>query len=226
VVNLVSVKGYQNNLATYYDIPTGSGEQIRSVGVGRASEIKVKFSERADGATPTNITNAITIRGISTANYVKDGYVSSTLTREISWGLHSVSHPNKFQWVDGGGKTHSGDAITITLDTTKLIKPTANTQLDGNFATNPSTLGATGTSTLPSGDGAAGNNLVLRFVILPGDFNRDNKVDLNDFGIIQANFGTGTTYAQGDADGDGDVDLSDFGIFQANNGINWTTFPY
>jgi hypothetical protein len=65
---------------------------------------------------------------------------------------------------------------------------------------------------------------VFRLVTLPADFNLDNKVNLTDFGILQANFGAGTTRAQGDADGDGDVDLSDFGILQSSMGIDWTTF--
>jgi hypothetical protein len=117
--------------------------------------------------------------------------------------------------------------VTITLDATKLTKPAANTQLDGNFPTNPTTLTQTGTSVLPSGDGAAGQNLVFRFVILPGDFNRDNKVDLTDHSILQSHFGlTGVTPDQGDANGDGTVDLNDFNLMKANLGINWQTFPY
>jgi hypothetical protein len=51
-----------------------------------------------------------------------------------------------------------------------------------------------------------------------GDVNQDGKVDLDDFGILKSNFGTGTTPAQGDVNNDGKVDLSDFGILKGNFG--------
>ena len=52
----------------------------------------------------------------------------------------------------------------------------------------------------------------------PGDANADGKVDLTDFGILKANFGSGTTAAQGDFNGDAKVDLTDFGILKDNFG--------
>jgi hypothetical protein len=59
----------------------------------------------------------------------------------------------------------------------------------------------------------------LRIVdLLTGDANADGKVDLNDFGILKANFGTGTTRAQGDFNGDAKVDLTDFGLLKENFG--------
>ncbi|MFO0898682.1 MAG: hypothetical protein U0836_14760 [Pirellulales bacterium] len=54
--------------------------------------------------------------------------------------------------------------------------------------------------------------------LLPGDANGDGHVDLNDFGTLKANFGTGQTRAQGDFNGDAKVDLNDFGILKANFG--------
>jgi hypothetical protein len=59
----------------------------------------------------------------------------------------------------------------------------------------------------------------LRIVdLLMGDANGDGKVDLNDFGILKDNFGTGTTRAQGDFNGDAKVDLTDFGLLKDNFG--------
>ena len=43
-----------------------------------------------------------------------------------------------------------------------------------------------------------------------GDFNWDDKVDVNDFFVLANNFGTGTSFAQGDLNGDGKVNLVDF----------------
>ena len=54
-----------------------------------------------------------------------------------------------------------------------------------------------------------------------GDFNGDLKVDLNDFGILQSNFGRHGGPAEGNTDFDLHVDLSDFGKMKANFG---TTF--
>ncbi len=55
--------------------------------------------------------------------------------------------------------------------------------------------------------------------LLPGDANGDGIVNLADFGILRANFGsTMAEFAQGDFNGDGIVNLADFGILRANFG--------
>ncbi len=54
--------------------------------------------------------------------------------------------------------------------------------------------------------------------ILLGDVNDDGRVDLDDFGILKANFGIGTSLAEGDVNQDGQVNLTDFGILKANFG--------
>lgn len=54
---------------------------------------------------------------------------------------------------------------------------------------------------------------------LPGDANRDGRVDLSDFGALKANFGTGRSWAYGDFDGDGLIGLEDFGILKAEFGV-------
>ncbi|MFO0897426.1 MAG: PEP-CTERM sorting domain-containing protein [Pirellulales bacterium] len=62
---------------------------------------------------------------------------------------------------------------------------------------------------------------VTRFTVVPalvGDANLDEAVDLTDFGILKANFGSGKTRAQGDFDGNGKVDLTDFGVLKDNFG--------
>ncbi len=55
--------------------------------------------------------------------------------------------------------------------------------------------------------------------VLPGDANGDGVVNLADFGILRANFGsTMGTFATGDFNGDMLVNLADFGILRANFG--------
>ncbi len=55
---------------------------------------------------------------------------------------------------------------------------------------------------------------------IPGDANRDGRVDLSDFGVLKANFGTGTTWSQGDFNSDSKVDLSDFGVLKVAFGTS------
>jgi len=55
--------------------------------------------------------------------------------------------------------------------------------------------------------------------LIPGDVNADDKVDLTDFGLFKARFGsTAETQGGGDFDASGSVDLGDFGVFKANFG--------
>ncbi len=53
---------------------------------------------------------------------------------------------------------------------------------------------------------------------VPGDADRDGDVDIFDFMILQANYGTtsGAVWADGDFEDDGDVDIFDFMVLQVN----------
>ena len=64
--------------------------------------------------------------------------------------------------------------------------------------------------------------LTMTMTALPGDADCDGDVDLDDFGILKNNFGTGTTWGHGDFDRDGDVDLDDFGVLKNNFGTGGT----
>jgi len=61
--------------------------------------------------------------------------------------------------------------------------------------------------------------------LLPGDANKDGKVDVSDLGILAANYGTtsGAAWAMGDFNNDGKVDVSDLGILAANYGTGTGT---
>ena len=53
----------------------------------------------------------------------------------------------------------------------------------------------------------------------PGDANRNEVVEINDFNALAANYGkTGMTWEQGDFDGDGKVGITDFNYLAANYG--------
>jgi len=55
---------------------------------------------------------------------------------------------------------------------------------------------------------------------LAGDANLDHTVNLDDFGILRANFGTGDTWLKADFNGDGTVNLDDFAILRNNYGAH------
>ncbi len=62
---------------------------------------------------------------------------------------------------------------------------------------------------------------VIDSVLLPGDGTLDGKVDLSDFGILKAGFGSAkATLRTGDFTADGKVDLSDFGLLKENFGTS------
>jgi hypothetical protein len=63
-------------------------------------------------------------------------------------------------------------------------------------------------------------NKVLLLAALAGDANLDGKIDLNDFGLLKSNFGSGQRLSQGNMNGDGTIDLNDFGILKTNFGRN------
>ena len=60
--------------------------------------------------------------------------------------------------------------------------------------------------------------------VIPGDANLDGSVDLQDFGILKANFGReDADWSMGDFTGNGAVGLQDFGLLKANFGTGGGT---
>lgn len=63
----------------------------------------------------------------------------------------------------------------------------------------------------------------IRYVCaIPGDFDYNGTVNVFDFGIFAAGFGSvgNPAFTNGDCDGDGDADVFDFAIFAPNFGAN------
>lgn len=61
-------------------------------------------------------------------------------------------------------------------------------------------------------------------IYVPGDFNHDGQINLDDFALLKANFSTGTTRHQGDTNIDGKVDLTDFGLLKESFGKSGAAF--
>jgi hypothetical protein len=62
------------------------------------------------------------------------------------------------------------------------------------------------------------DDVSIEFVTLPGDVNRDNIVDSQDFGLLKDNFGQAGGWGEGDLNNDGLVDSQDFGILKDDFG--------
>ena len=133
---------------------------------------------------------------------------------------------------DVSGSLSVADLIVTNLTTGQTFVPTAVTY-DAASNTATFTFGSGAvlprgnyTAVLPAGsvEDAAGNELAddvsISFFVLPGDANRDRRVNLSDFTVLANNFGrtSGVTFAQGDFNYDGRVNLSDFTILANNFG--------
>jgi hypothetical protein len=110
----------------------------------------------------------------------------------------------------------SGFTAALDLDS---IQPTGSiAQLSANVATF--------SNLAPGGSVAFGASLdtllsLIARVAIGGDANLDNAVNLNDFNILAANFGTsGATWMTGDFTNDGNVNLNDFNVLAANFGLS------
>jgi hypothetical protein len=69
-----------------------------------------------------------------------------------------------------------------------------------------------------NGDGMNGDNFTFDFFVLPGDANRDRKVDFKDLVAVAQNYNTGggKSYGQGDFNNDGSVNFADLVILAQN----------
>jgi hypothetical protein len=91
------------------------------------------------------------------------------------------------------------------------------------------TAGTSGTARRFASREASANQPSLTIQFRPpliGDANGDGRVDLDDFGVLKANFGLSPAgLADGDFNGDGKVDLTDFGLLKDNFGQGAAAVP-
>jgi hypothetical protein len=84
---------------------------------------------------------------------------------------------------------------------------------DGNYQATLSGTGVTDFNGNPldgNGDGTGGDGYTFNFFHLPGDINRDRKVNFSDLVTVAQNYNTsGKTFFQGDFTGDGNVNFLD-----------------
>jgi hypothetical protein len=117
-----------------YDVPVGSGEQIRTVPVAKINQIFVTFSENVSNFSAATIVSANTGNNYAIAD---SSFNSVTLTATYNLTSH-IAPP---------------DQLILTIPNS--VTDAAGNALDSEW-TNPTSLGATGTSSFPSGNGVPG----------------------------------------------------------------------
>ena len=203
-----------DGVAGTYEIPDGSGEQIRTVPIGGADILEVEFSELINETTLTS-PGAFQILEVSggTADNVTSDFDFRDLTGTTATWDYTVANATDM--------IPAGQYVLVLNDT---IQDLDGKHLDGEW-TNPTSLNDTG-STFPSGDGQEFGDFEFYFTILPGDFNRDNSVTAPDVTILTTHFGqSGVGFLQGDITGDGTVNVLDVTPLTVNLGTDFTTWP-
>jgi hypothetical protein len=167
-----------------YELPSGAS-QLAAVPWQGIDRIQVTFDE--DVAI---LPNAVTVSGENGSAYVVGSNVSyDSLTRTAAW---SVTPPIK------------GPA-SIHIDATRVRDVELN-PLDGEWTN--------GLSAYPSGDGAVGGDFSIRFDVVPGDANRDGRVERADFDRVREalfeRIGTTGYDVLADIDGNGKISVRDW----------------
>jgi hypothetical protein len=198
--------------------------QLTTANVRAANQIRITFNEEIRYSYPVDLLafiNNFSAKGINGVNYTWGDIDYDRDSHTAIFTLDAAVHPNGFQFTQSS-VVHRGDKLLITLLSSGL-RDIAGNDLDGEW-TNPTGLTSTGTTNFPSGNGVAGGNFAFRVVMLPGDPNRDNMVNLTDHGIVSGNFGVAGGWSIGNFDADATVDLDDFGMMNTNFGYNWNTW--
>lgn len=198
-----------------YEIPVGSGEQIRTVPVGGADTITITFSEPVVlQGDEISVTSAIDSTSYALTYQGTAGQATTTAV----WKLTSGIFDNDQLILNLDGRSDDGNSTAVVDEGGNL--------LDGEWLS-PDMLTAIGTSLFPSGDGEAGGDFDFYFTIIRSDFNTDNIVDFLDFSLFNSHYPNGEKFVEGDTDGDGDTDFLDYSKFSSDYGLNidFTEWP-
>jgi hypothetical protein len=196
--------------AYHFNNVAGSGEQLRTVPVGGADTVTVRFSENV-----TIPANAFALNGIRFGN--NPAAASPTiLPDEATWTFNAQFAADHYlieilDTVTGpGGNALDGE----------WWNPQALYRVEPN-GVNPGTVFTSNDiSRFPSGDGSAGGHFKFVMTVLPGDASLDNFVSTNDFGVLSGHFNTsGWTFREGDLTGEGEVNTVDFAGLSGNYNV-------
>jgi autotransporter-associated beta strand protein len=168
---------------------------------------------------------------LTIANTGANSYTGQTTLQGGTLQLNGASAQNPVLNL-GGADIQQGKMVfdySGTGETNPASTVLADLIAGYNGGVSPWTTGKLQSST------AAANNTTLGWVddpvakqltvmaVVPGDFTLDGTVNLADYNLIKANFGTGTTWVTGDANYDGVVNLDDYNIMKTNFGVSFPT---
>ena len=184
-----------NNTAT--EATTVTGGQL-----GSADLALIKTADQAEVPVGNNLVYRMTV-----TNHGPDGVTGVTLTDPIPAGATYVSN--------NGGCEEAGGVLTCQFGPLG-VGSTAVVDL-AVTATSPGTVTNTATVAADQADPNPANNTASRSTsvtepppAVPGDVNRDGKVDIEDLRILLASLGTRPpTDPNADVNGDGQVDILD-----------------
>ncbi|MEM1011398.1 MAG: glycosyl hydrolase family 28-related protein [Planctomycetota bacterium] len=189
-----------------------------------------------DGIDDTNAINAaFAAIGANSRRtlYFPDGVydISGQLLPETGNFINVKRTSLQGQSEDGTILRLAAGTFTDAADTTPVIDYRQNNNVaqafhnhiaDVTLEVMPDNAGAVGIAFNSNNSGSI-RRVTITEVRVPGDADGNGTVDLADFGILRANFGTSdAAVTQGDFNGDGSVDLADFGILRANFGATET----
>jgi hypothetical protein len=137
--------------------------------------------------------------------------ISNGGTGSMAWNAHVTSGGDWLSITSGSSGSNSGSIV---------VRFTANTVVE-TLRTATIQIAAAGASGSPRTVTVVQSAPAL----IPGDANKDSKVDVGDLGILAANYGatSGATWDKGDFNNDGKVDVGDLGILAANYGTGTGT---
>ena len=208
ILNLTISSSEHSNQTYSFDGVVGSGEQLKTVPVGRIDRISVQFSHDVD--VESNDLALIALNRVvnePTPTLITEPSVDNNFTATWQLSLH---------WVF----KRLVDCLVRVKDS---VQDNEGNELDGEW-TNPVSLTTTTSNEFPSGNGIPGSNSDFVFTVMPGDATRDNKVSSGDVGIFELNFGqSNKSWGQGDFTGDTVVEGGDYSIIELmfSNTFNW-----
>lgn len=198
----------------HFNLNDGSGEQLRTVPVGDANQISIRFNQGVATSPTLELQDQLRLIALdSTAGILESvGYDPPTATNNFTatWtyptfinGQYLLSLADEVQSMFGialDGEWTNPNRLFVDADAAQL-----------EVLQNPLI------SEFPSGDGSAGGAFEFVFSILRGDANRDLRVTGADFSILSANFnGTNTTWYQGNFNSDDTTGAADYSTLSSH----------
>lgn len=176
-----------------YVVPSGSGEQLRTVAAGMVDLIRLSFDQPVDVEA-----GDLAINGVRQPSYAVADFSYEPATYSAVWRL-----------------TEQIQADRLTLVLGDQVQDATGFELDGEWE-GPTSLADPSSSAFPSGNGAEGGVFTFVVTVLSGDGNRDNLVTGADFTLWANHFFDppgSVTFGEGDYNGDGRATGGDFTLW-------------